>query len=78
MALEGKVEPKDMSHEHLYLDIGARNEAEAKAMVQVGDIAVYDTHAFCSGGQHLLSLSGRPDRLRGAADGDGAPEEHGK
>ena len=78
VALEGKVEPKDMKLEHLYLDIGARNEAEAKAMVQVGDIAVYDTHAFCSGGRHLLSLSGRPDRLRGAADGDGAPEEHGK
>ena len=46
VALEGKVEPKDMK-----LDIGARNEAEAKAMVQVGDIAVYDTHAFCSGGR---------------------------
>ena len=51
LALEGKVEPKDMKLEHLYLDIGARNEAEAKAMVQVGDIAVYDTHAFCSGGR---------------------------
>ncbi|MFR4562073.1 MAG: hypothetical protein ACLT5P_13250 [Flavonifractor plautii] len=51
VALEGKVEPKDMKLEHLYLDIGARNEAEAKAMVQVGDIAVYDTHAFCSGGR---------------------------
>ena len=51
VALEGKVEPKDMKLEHLYLDIGARNEAEARTMVQVGDIAVYDTPAFCSGGR---------------------------
>ena len=32
VALEGKVEPKDMKLEHLYLDIGARNEAEARTM----------------------------------------------
>ena len=51
VALEGKVEPKDMKLEHLYLDIGARNEAEARTMVQVGDIAVYDTPTFCSGGR---------------------------
>ena len=49
VALEGKVEAKEMKLEHLYVDIGARDEKEAKAMVQVGDVAVYDTAAFQSG-----------------------------
>ena len=49
VALEGKVEAKEMKLEHLYVDIGARDEKEARAMVQVGDVAVYDTAAFQSG-----------------------------
>ena len=49
VALEGKVEAKEMKLEHLYVDIGARDEKEARAMVQVGDTAVYDTAAFQSG-----------------------------
>lgn len=51
VALEGKVEAKEMKLEQLYLDIGAKDEAEAKGMVQVGDTAVYDTAAFLSGGK---------------------------
>ncbi len=51
VALEGKVEAKEMKLEHLYLDIGARDEAEARSMVQVGDMAVYDTAPFQSGGR---------------------------
>ena len=49
VALEGKVEAKEMKLEHLYVDIGAKDEAEARSMVQVGDVAVYDTAAFQSG-----------------------------
>ena len=78
VALEGKVEPKDMKLEHLYLDIGARNEAEAKAHGTGGGHCGLWHPRLLLRRAHLLSLSGRPDRLRGAADGDGAPEEHGK
>ena len=49
VALEGKAEAKEMKLEQLYLDIGARGEAEARGMVEVGDIAVYDTAAFSTG-----------------------------
>ena len=49
VALEGKVETKEMKLEHLYVDIGAKDEKEARAMVQVGDMAVYDTAAFQNG-----------------------------
>lgn len=49
VACAGKTEPKDMKLEDLYLDIGAKDEAEARDMVQVGDTAVYDTPSFVSG-----------------------------
>ncbi len=49
VACPGKTDPKEMKLDDLYLDIGARDEAEAKSMVQVGDTAVYDTAAFVSG-----------------------------
>lgn len=49
IALEGKVEGKDIKLEHLYVDIGARDEKEARSMVRVGDMAVYDTAPFRSG-----------------------------
>ena len=49
VALEGKVEAREMKLEHLYLDIGARDGEEARSMVQVGDVAVYDTVPFRSG-----------------------------
>lgn len=49
VACPGKTEPKEMKLDDLYLDIGAKDQAEAQAMVQVGDTAVYDTTAFISG-----------------------------
>ena len=49
VAVQGKVEPKDWKLEHLYIDVGAKDAAQARAMVQVGDVAVYDTPAFVSG-----------------------------
>ena len=49
VACPGKTEPKEMKLEDLYLDIGAKDETEAKAMVQVGDTAVYDTASFVNG-----------------------------
>ena len=49
VALDGKVEPKNMKLDDLYLDIGAKDQEEARSMVQIGDTAVYDTQAFVSG-----------------------------
>ena len=49
VAVQGKVEPKDLKLDRLYIDIGAKDHAEAKTMVQVGDTAVFDTTPFVSG-----------------------------
>ncbi|MEQ2455102.1 M42 family metallopeptidase [Flavonifractor hominis] len=49
VALDGKVEAKEMKLDDLYLDIGARDREEARSLIQVGDTAVYDTQAFVSG-----------------------------
>lgn len=49
VAVQGKVEPKDWKLDHLYIDIGARDQADARTMVQVGDMAVFDTVPFISG-----------------------------
>ena len=49
VALEGKVEAKDMKLSSLYIDIGAKDREEALGQVQVGDVAVYDTQSFVSG-----------------------------
>ena len=35
------------------MDIGARDEAQAREMVQIGDTAVYDTPTFSSGGKAI-------------------------
>lgn len=51
VALEGKVEAKNSKLDDLYIDIGAADRAQAKAMVQIGDTAVYDTPAFRTGGR---------------------------
>ena len=51
VALENKVEAKEMKLEHLYLDIGARSREEAQQLVQVGDTAVFDTPCFVSAGR---------------------------
>ncbi len=49
VAVQGKVEAKDWKLDHLYIDVGARDLAEARTMVQVGDVAVFDTTPFVSG-----------------------------
>ena len=49
VALEGKAEAKDMKLDNLYIDVGAKDRAEAGTMVRVGDTAVYDTAIFTSG-----------------------------
>lgn len=49
VCLDNKVEPKSMTLEDLYIDIGAKDEAEAKIMVRVGDTAVYDARSFAAG-----------------------------
>lgn len=49
IAVQGKVEPKDWKLDHLYIDVGAKDRAEARTMVQVGDMAVFDTVPFVSG-----------------------------
>lgn len=40
---------KEMNLSDMYIDIGAKNEEEAKSMVEVGDTAVYDAPAFEAG-----------------------------
>ena len=40
---------KEMTLSDMYIDIGAKDEAEAKKMVEVGDTAVYDAPAFMAG-----------------------------
>lgn len=49
ISLDNKVEPRDMTLDDLYIDIGARNREDAGQMVRVGDTAVYDAPAFIAG-----------------------------
>lgn len=49
LAKEEKAEFGKLKLDECYIDIGAKNEDEAKGMVQVGDTAVYDTAAFING-----------------------------
>ena len=46
---EEKAEFGKLKLDECYLDIGAKNEAEAKKLVRVGDTAVYDTPVFQTG-----------------------------
>lgn len=46
---EEKADFGKLKLDECYLDIGARNEVEAKKLVRVGDTAVYDTPIFQSG-----------------------------
>jgi tetrahedral aminopeptidase len=42
---ETKTESLDkLKHEHIFIDIGARSREEAEASVQIGDMAVLDSH----------------------------------
>ncbi len=51
LSLDEKVEAKKMTLDDLYLDIGAKDEAEAKTMLRIGDTAVFDGPAFSAGGR---------------------------
>ncbi len=51
LSLREKVKVKDMTLSDLYLDIGAKNRAEAEARVQIGDTAVSAMPAFIMGEQ---------------------------
>ena len=46
---EEKAEFGKLKLDECYIDIGAKNEEEAKALVRVGDTAVYDTAVNCLG-----------------------------
>lgn len=48
---EEKASLSKLKLDECYLDIGARDEAQAREMVQIGDTAVYDTPTFSSGGK---------------------------
>lgn len=50
-AKEEKADFGKLKLDECFLDIGAKNRAEASAMVQVGDTAVYDSPIFCSHGK---------------------------
>ena len=49
VCLNETVEAKSMTLDDLYLDIGAHDADEARAMVQIGDTAVFDTAVFAAG-----------------------------
>ncbi len=49
LAKEEKAEFGKLKLDECYIDIGAKDEEEARSMVQVGDTAVYDTAAFQCG-----------------------------
>ena len=46
-----KAGEKDVSLSNLYLDIGAKDRAEAASMVKLGDAAVYDGPTYLQGGK---------------------------
>ena len=49
LRLSEAAEVKSMTLDDLYLDIGAHDADEARAMVQIGDTAVFDTASFAAG-----------------------------
>lgn len=49
ICLSESVDPKDMTLDDLYIDIGAHDADEAGAMVKIGDTAVYDTPTYAVG-----------------------------
>jgi endoglucanase len=52
--INGKIEPKDAKLNDLYIDIGAKDEKDAREKISVGDMAVFDQPAFMLG-QHCLA-----------------------
>ena len=51
IAKEEKAGFGKLKLDECYVDIGARDEAQAREMVQLGDTAVYDSPAFLNGGK---------------------------
>ena len=51
LAKEEKAAFGKLKLDECFIDIGAKDEEEAKKMVQVGDTAVYDTSAFSNNGK---------------------------
>lgn len=49
VSLDCGVEPKDMTMEDLYIDVGAKSREEAQGLVRIGDTAVFDGPAFAAG-----------------------------
>lgn len=49
VSLDESVEENKMTLDDLYIDIGAKDETGAKAMIQIGDTAVYDALGFPAG-----------------------------
>lgn len=49
ICLSEAVDPKDMTLDDLYIDIGAHDADEAMAMIKIGDTAVYDTPTYAVG-----------------------------
>ncbi len=49
VSLDCGVEPKDMTLEDLYIDVGAESREEAQGLVRIGDTAVFDGPAFAAG-----------------------------
>lgn len=49
ICLNESVEPKNMTLDDLYLDIGAHDADEANALVRIGDTAVFDTASYAAG-----------------------------
>lgn len=50
-AKEEKAEFAKLKLDECYIDIGAKDETEAKKLVQIGDTAVYDAPMFCNNGK---------------------------
>lgn len=51
VSLDESSDEKKMTLDDLYLDIGAKDAAEAKNLIQIGDTAVLDSSAFLAGGK---------------------------
>lgn len=50
-AKEEKAEFDKLKLDECFIDIGARDEDEARKLVQIGDTAVYDSPVFCNNGK---------------------------
>lgn len=51
VSLDESADEKKMTLDDLYLDVGAKDKAEAEKLVQIGDTAVLNAPAFLAGGK---------------------------